>query len=56
MAKPVSDKYSIIPQEALAWLKAKKLKPGFDYRDVWMEEHRIGFTARGGRAGERPDL
>lgn len=44
MAKPVSDKYSIIPQEALAWLKAKKLKPGFDYRDVWMEEHSIGFT------------
>ena len=39
MAKP-----DIIPQEALAWLKAKKLTPGFDYRDVWREEHSIGFT------------
>ncbi|HGN8781572.1 MULTISPECIES: phage head morphogenesis protein [Bacteria] len=34
----------IIPKEALAWLKAKKLKPGFDYRDVWKQEHSIGFT------------
>lgn len=34
----------IVPEEALAWMKAKKLKPGFDYRDVWREEHRIGFT------------
>ena len=25
----------IIPKEALAWLKSKKLTPGFDYRDVW---------------------
>ncbi|QLR62490.1 hypothetical protein HV341_10620 [Citrobacter sp. RHBSTW-00976] len=39
MAKP-----DIIPQEALAWLKAKKLTPGFDYRDVWRDEHSIGFT------------
>lgn len=35
---------SIIPREALTWLKAKKLTPGFDYRDVWREEHSIGFT------------
>lgn len=39
MAKP-----DIIPQEALAWLKAKKLTPGFDFRDVWHDEHSIGFT------------
>ncbi|HHN4440014.1 TPA: phage minor head protein [Klebsiella michiganensis] len=34
----------IIPKEALAWLKSKKLMPGFDYRDVWRQEHSIGFT------------
>ena len=34
----------IIPKEALAWLKSKKLTPGFDYRDVWRQEHSIGFT------------
>ena len=39
MAKP-----DIVPKEALAWLKAKKLSPGFDYRDVWRDEHSIGFT------------
>ncbi|XWJ90966.1 phage minor head protein [Phytobacter ursingii] len=38
------DKPDIIPQEALSWLKAKKLSPGFDYRDVWRDEHSIGFT------------
>lgn len=35
---------TLIPKEALAWLKAKKLKPGFDYRDVWKEEHSAAFT------------
>ncbi|BBQ81697.1 phage protein [Klebsiella sp. WP3-W18-ESBL-02] len=39
MAEP-----DIIPKEALDWLKAKKLSPGFDYRDVWRDEHSIGFT------------
>lgn len=34
----------LIPKEVLAWLKAKKLRPGFDYRDVWREEHRNSFT------------
>lgn len=34
----------IIPKEALAWLKSKKLMPGFDCRDVWRQEHSIGFT------------
>lgn len=35
---------TIIPKEALAWLKSKKLTPGFDYRDIWREEHSLGFT------------
>lgn len=35
---------TLIPKEALTWLKAKKLKPGFDYRDVWKEEHSAAFT------------
>ncbi|HCR2154470.1 TPA: hypothetical protein OND32_002396 [Enterobacter asburiae] len=39
MAKP-----DIIPKEALDWLKAKKLSPGFDYRDIWRDEHSLGFT------------
>ncbi|KFB93667.1 Mu-like phage morphogenesis protein [Trabulsiella guamensis ATCC 49490] len=42
MRKP--DKFTLVPEEALAWLKAKKLKPGFDYRDVWQDEHRAAFT------------
>lgn len=41
MADKVLD---IIPKEALAWFKAKTLKPGFDYRDVWREEHGAAFT------------
>ncbi|HGY4723293.1 TPA: phage minor head protein [Citrobacter amalonaticus] len=43
MRKPAR-KPDIIPGQALAWLKAKKLTPGFDYRDVWQEEHSAGFT------------
>ncbi|HHW4665539.1 TPA: phage minor head protein [Yersinia enterocolitica] len=34
----------IVPKEALAWFKAKKLQPGFDFRDVWLEEHSAAFT------------
>jgi hypothetical protein len=33
-----------VPQEALDYLQAKKLRPGFDYRDVWREEHAGAFT------------
>jgi len=33
-----------VPQEALDYLQAKKLKVGFDYRDVWREEHAGAFT------------
>ena len=32
------------PKEALRFFRAKKLKPGFDYRDVWREEHATAFT------------
>jgi hypothetical protein len=35
---------SIIPQEALAYLKNKNLKAGFSYKDVWNEEHATAFT------------
>ena len=29
---------------ALAFLRRKQLKPAFDYRDVWQEEHHLHFT------------
>ena len=32
------------PKEALDWFSAKKLRPGFDHRDVWREEHATSFT------------
>lgn len=32
------------PKEALDWFKKKGLQPGFDYRDVWKEEHSNAFT------------
>lgn len=32
------------PKEALDYFRAKKLKPGFDHRDTWKEEHRAAFT------------
>jgi hypothetical protein len=35
---------TIIPKEALAYLKNKKLQPGFSYKDVWHEEHATAFT------------
>jgi hypothetical protein len=34
----------IVPKEALAYLKNKKLQPGFSYKDVWHEEHATAFT------------
>ncbi|OOZ41654.1 hypothetical protein BOW53_02960 [Solemya pervernicosa gill symbiont] len=33
-----------VPKEALAYFRTKKLKPGFDFRDVWREEHATAFT------------
>ncbi|WP_051284325.1 phage head morphogenesis protein [Desulforegula conservatrix] len=32
------------PDEALSFFRAKELRPGFDYRDVWREEHATSFT------------
>lgn len=32
------------PREALDWFRAKGFKIGFNYRDVWREEHAIAFT------------
>lgn len=34
----------IVPKEALDWFKRKGIEPGFDYRDVWREEHSNAFT------------
>jgi hypothetical protein len=34
----------IIPKEALAFIKNKKLQPAFSYKDVWNEEHAAMFT------------
>lgn len=33
-----------VPREALEFFKQKKLKVGFDYRDVWNDEHDLNFT------------
>ena len=34
----------MIPQIALDFIKTKKLKTGFSYKDVWHEEHATAFT------------
>jgi uncharacterized protein with gpF-like domain len=33
-----------IPKAATAYIKNKKLTPAFSYKDVWKEEHAVGFT------------
>lgn len=33
-----------IPADTLAYWRAKKLKPGFDYRDTWLQEHSTAFS------------
>jgi uncharacterized protein with gpF-like domain len=33
-----------LPAEVLRWWKQKKLKPTFDYRETWMEEHSYAFS------------
>lgn len=33
-----------LPTEALAYFKAKGLRPSFDYRDVWDAEHAVSFS------------
>jgi hypothetical protein len=35
---------SLIPKEALTYLKNKSLQPAFSYKDVWHEEHATAFT------------
>jgi len=35
---------SIIPREALAFLRNKRLRTGFSYKDVWRDEHATAFT------------
>jgi hypothetical protein len=32
------------PKEAVDYIKNKGWKPGWDYRDVWKEEHAVSFT------------
>ena len=34
-----------VPREALDYFRSKDLRPGFDHRDVWRQEHVSGFTA-----------
>lgn len=34
-----------LPAEVLAYWRAKRLKPTFDYRDTWLEEHDYAFSA-----------
>lgn len=33
-----------VPQAAIDFFKAKGIKPGFSYKDVWQEEHSLAFT------------
>jgi len=35
---------SLIPEDALNYIKDKNLKVGFSYKDVWNEEHATSFT------------
>ncbi len=32
------------PEKAIKWFKSKGYALGFDWRDVWKEEHAIAFT------------
>ena len=34
----------LIPKQALDYIKNKKLRPAFSYKDVWNEEHATAFT------------
>lgn len=34
-----------LPADVLRWWQQKKLKPTFDYRDTWLEEHDLAFSA-----------
>jgi hypothetical protein len=41
MAEPAAGP---VPQEALDYVRRKELRVGFDYRDVWLDEHAQHFT------------
>jgi uncharacterized protein with gpF-like domain len=43
----MADPAGPVPKEAVDFLRSKKLKVGFDYRDVWREEHASKFTVAG---------
>lgn len=40
----ISASFSLAPQEALAFFRAKGLEPRFDWRDMLHEQHDVGFT------------
>ncbi|CAL4866722.1 hypothetical protein MMA231_00966 [Asticcacaulis sp. MM231] len=40
---PVSP-LSLQPKDAIAFFRSKGMRTGFDYRDVWQQEHAQGFT------------
>jgi hypothetical protein len=40
----MADAKRLVPKEALDYLKRKKLRPAFSYKDVWNEEHAAAFT------------
>lgn len=33
-----------VPKEAFEFFRRKNVQPGFDYRDVWKDEHNVAFT------------
>lgn len=35
---------AVVPQEAVAFFRQKGYRIGFDYRDVWQQEHQAAFT------------
>ena len=43
-----------VPREALDYFRAKDLRPGFDYRDVWGSEHAHAFTVAKADPARRP--
>jgi hypothetical protein len=36
--------FGLAPEEAVAYFRQKGYRIGFDYRDVWQQEHQAGFT------------
>lgn len=40
----VAAQFNLPPEQALRFFRAKGLKPSFDWRDVWQQEHESAFT------------